>query len=57
MYAAAATKYKIKQNYEDAARTYELAANAYDSADDRYGQVQVRSRKRSSRGIIHLEII
>jgi len=48
MYAAAATKYKIKQNYEDAARTYELAANAYDSAEDRFGQVQNLSQASQS---------
>ena len=45
MYAAAATKYKIKQKYEEAARTYELAAEAYHSAEDRFGQVQVFSEE------------
>ena len=42
MYSAAATKFKIAQQYEPAAKTFEKSADAYQSADDKFGQVMVR---------------
>merc|ERR1712130_35409 len=39
MYSAAATKWKIAQNFELAATTFEKSAKAFRSADDKFGEV------------------
>ena len=41
MFAAAATKWKIDQKFELAAKTFEKSANTYRSADDKFGEVLV----------------
>ena len=41
MFSAAATKFKIGQQFEEAAKTFERCANTYHSADDRFGEVLV----------------
>ena len=43
MYHAAATKYKIGQEFEKAAKTFELAAETYTLGEDRFGNVQARN--------------
>ena len=41
MFTAAATKWKIGQNFPDAAKSFEKAAECYVISENPFGQVQV----------------